>query len=257
LNPSTELWDTDWSDYLTMFDLQTGNTIARMTGFPRLGLALAFAPDDSRLALVVLPGLFGGEVRVQVYDILRKKEVQLEKRIEFQVGSPIRSLAFSPDGTSLLTGSDDGGVRLWILAPVSLKREFKGHQGPVDQLAFAGPEGQRIVSASRSDRTLRVWNNADKVGPVVEKEANKIVLARTESPMTCAALGPANRALTGHTDGSVVVWDLATGKELERFARVDASITAVALSPDANQGLAALSDHSVVLYRLLPTRGNP
>ena len=64
-------------------------------------------------------------------------------------------------------------------------------------------------------------------------------------------------ALTGHGDGGVVVWDLTTGKALKRFTGAGARVTAVAVSPDGRQGLAALADHSVFLYPLTDVRPAP
>jgi WD40 repeat protein len=70
--------------------------------------------------------------------------------------------------------------------------------------------------------------------------------------MTCVAFWPGGRALTGHEDGSVVLWDLAAGAELKRFAQERSRVTAVAVSPDGHHAVAALANHLVYLYRLPP-----
>jgi WD40 repeat protein len=64
--------------------------------------------------------------------------------------------------------------------------------------------------------------------------------------------GSSDRAVSGHEDGSVIVWDLASGTELKLFEGKNAGVTGVAISADGLQALAALTDGQVCLYRLPP-----
>ena len=67
------------------------------------------------------------------------------------------SVAFSPDGHRIVSGSDDKTVRVWDAAtgqPVG--PPLTGHTDPVMGVAFS-PDGQRIASGS-DDNTLRVWD---------------------------------------------------------------------------------------------------
>ncbi|KAB5590791.1 WD40 repeat-like protein [Ceratobasidium theobromae] len=68
----------------------------------------------------------------------------------------VKSVAFSPDGTRILSGSLDETIRVWdgqtgkmVLDPL------QGHTDSVNSVAFS-PDGTRIVSGSR-DKTIRVW----------------------------------------------------------------------------------------------------
>ena len=66
------------------------------------------------------------------------------------------SLAFSPDGKRLATGSED--ARITLLDPVSGKMIHSsiGHASDVLALAFS-PDGKRLASASH-DRTVKIWD---------------------------------------------------------------------------------------------------
>jgi WD40 repeat protein len=211
--------------------------------------------------------------------ILRLAEVPARTFPPF--GAPVVSLAFSPDGAFLLAGGGKNLVDLWNIRDADVKRRFKGHDGMVTQVAFADPIKRQVYSASVADETLaerlppgekphfdgtlRVWDNGDDAGEVVAreslriepgKEQNEFDPKKSAAVVTSAAFWPGGRAVTGHKDGSVAVWDLQTGKMLGWFPHQqfvdtkDTEVCAVACSPDGYHALAAIRDGQVCLYAL-------
>ncbi|MEL6352649.1 MAG: hypothetical protein AAFR58_12865, partial [Cyanobacteria bacterium J06627_28] len=67
----------------------------------------------------------------------------------------VLSVAFSPQGDRIVSGSDDHTLRLWDLEGNAVGSPFEGHSSWVSSVAFS-PQGDRIVSGS-SDSTLRLW----------------------------------------------------------------------------------------------------
>ena len=68
----------------------------------------------------------------------------------------VRSVAFSPDGSRIASGSDDETVRVWNAASGECVETLEGHSDDVRSVAFS-LDGSRIASGS-DDTTVRVWN---------------------------------------------------------------------------------------------------
>jgi len=72
------------------------------------------------------------------------------------------SVAFSPDGRRIVSGSTDKTLKVWDAESGQETLTLKGHTDYVTSVAFS-PDGRRIVSGSW-DKTLKVWD-ASKSAP--------------------------------------------------------------------------------------------
>src|SRR5208283_3938953 len=70
----------------------------------------------------------------------------------------VLSVAFSPDGRYVLTGSEDKTARLWDAATGQQIRTFEGHKDEVTSVAFS-PDGQFVLTGSW-DTTTHLWDAA-------------------------------------------------------------------------------------------------
>src|SRR5262249_40112118 len=79
------------------------------------------------------------------------------KRIEGHVGT-VYGLDVTRDGKLMLTGGEDGTVRLWDIETGKEIRRFPGHSGKVRAVAFSADGKQAASGTILGDSTLRIWD---------------------------------------------------------------------------------------------------
>jgi eukaryotic-like serine/threonine-protein kinase len=137
--------------------------------------------------------------------------------------SAILSAAFSPDGSRIVTGSEDTTTKVWDARTGSEVVTLRGHTGPVRSVAFS-PDGSRVVTAAH-DPLVRVWD--------VRTGTEVLALRGHAGAVFSAAYSPDGaRIVTGGRDNTARLWDAKSGVELLTLKGVASPVLSVAFSPD-------------------------
>jgi serine/threonine protein kinase/WD40 repeat protein len=253
--PETHLWAAE-----------AGKLSSRWKG---VGVALAFSPDGKRF----VEG--GASEDPKSHDEADRRAVRLWDVATLkplvpplQHSAPVQAVAFSPDGTILLTGCGDprsaytqgGEARLWDVATGQPARRASGgpvlpplpHQGAVVALAFS-PDGKFVLTGS-TDRAARLWDTAtgQLLGPPLLHKGKVTRVAFSKDGCLL---------LTMSRDHTTRLWDAATRKPLGpplHHLQWDIPQTFVAFSPEDQAVLTAGTDGNLMRWEVetSPLRGD-
>jgi WD40 repeat protein len=165
-------------------------------------------------------------------------------------GEAVNAVAMSADGKVLASGSDDQTVKIWNLETNAVARTLTGHSGAVSSVAFS-PDNQFVVSGSW-DKTIKIWNA--KTGELLltltghSALVNAVAIAPTPPIPPLGKGGLGGILASGSKDGSIKLWNLATGQAIRTISGKNLSVLSVAFSPDGKSLAAGNSNGTVGLW---------
>jgi WD40 repeat protein len=153
--------------------------------------------------------------------------------------SAVTALAFSPDGTKALSGSDDKTVILWDVVTGEQLHVFEHSGDDINGVAFS-PDG-KIAAAASSDDTVILWDVES--GEVLRR------LEQHEDRVLALAFSPNGETLVSASrDETLFVWDVATGEALHHLEAENGRIFSVAFSPDGQTIVSGAEDGTIILW---------
>ena len=195
------------------------------------------------------------------------------------VSSPLRhagllkAIGFSPDGGLVATGCEDSLARVWDWSPGEQVGPPLVHQNSVIAVQFS-PDGRRLISGSE-DKFARIWDSPLRActGTPLTRSDPALTLGNLDPSLVsghprtriigdggrpiphwvweylCASFSPDGRyVVTGSTDNSARVWEVATGRLIGKPLLHDNWVRAVAFAPDNRHVLTGSHDNTAQLW---------
>jgi len=220
-----------YSEYATrLWSTTTGQLIATLDGIDP-----SFSPDGHVIMTV-------GEKTVTLWDTAGKLKLTLSGH-----EGNITAATFSPDGTLLATGSDDGTVKVWNattgqssvtltvwkVKKIPRYRIFsRALRTPVQVWVKFSPDQRKLLTNTFfEDSPAKLWDvtsgrlQAEFEGQTIEVRYDTKVAGVTE-----ASFSPDGKFIATRSAAMVTLWDAATGRLIQRF---DSLFSATTFSPDS------------------------
>jgi WD40 repeat protein len=153
----------------------------------------------------------------------------------------VLSVAISPDGQTLASGSDDKTIKIWNLSTGQEIRTLTGHSNSVQSVAIS-PDGQTL--ASGSGENTKIWN----LSTGQEIRTLSEYYGYSAAPV---AISPDGQTLaSGSDDKTIKIWNLSTGQKIRTLTGHSDSVGSVAISPDGQILASGSDDKTIKIWNL-------
>lgn len=193
---------------LRLWDVATGQDVRQFDGHTDDVRTVAFS-SDGRFAMSG-----SADRSVRYWEVATGKEL---RRLDGHTGA-VRSVALSPDGRTAISGSEDTTLKVWDVETGKVLRDLKwrsswGMYSEVTSVAFS-PDG-RIAAAGGSNTLPGMF----EVGKIAKPLSCKRLPADAATYRNVSALAFSHdgRFIISVTGGGLILWNVATCREVQRF----------------------------------------
>ncbi len=223
-----------------VWNAKTGEELLTLSGRDHALFRLTFSPDGTRLATTSF-----SDGTVIVWDAATGQELLTLKGHY----SDVYDVAFSPDGKYLVTGGWDFTAKVWDAKTGHELFDLYTGDDWVTSVAFS-PDGSRLATALQTLGVV-IWDFEDSVAATRGQQV--LTMCVRSGFVESIAFSPDGaRLATGNSEGTLQVWDTASGRELMAQAAHNHSIHGLAFSPDGKHLATSSPDGTTKVWDLTP-----
>lgn len=227
---------------INYWDVATGEPVVDLGRHLGIIEGFAVSPNETQLATS------GRDGTLRIWELTTGEELQLP----IEDDEAVTALAYSPDGSRLAVGTATG--QIWMLNTEDYTEIYRLeglHERNVLAIAF-NSDGSQIATGSQ-DLTIRVLNATD--GTPIQRFAGHAdpILSVTFTPDDTQLLTASGNRLGASIDGSIRLWDIATGQQLRQFGSEHGSnINDLVFDDTGTIVYAADGDSDILRWNMLP-----
>jgi len=215
-----------------VWDVPGGAELLTLRVYRREVRALAWSPDPAASGLIAT-GSMDHSIKIWSADTA---EI-ITSIIADDKG--VSSVAFSPDGSRLVSGGLDHMVKIWDIATGDLIEKIAGHTHFVESVAYS-PDGTRIASGGQ-DWSVRIWD--------ADTGQNLHILKGHRGAVENVAFSPDGRRIVSASwDTTLKVWDAATGQLALTLRGHEYPVVCAAFTPDGRRIVSGGHDKTVKVW---------
>ncbi|CAD8169269.1 unnamed protein product [Paramecium pentaurelia] len=170
------------------------------------------------------------------------KNLRIQESLQLEGHSDqVVTVCFSPNGTTLASGSEDKSIRLWDVKTGQQKFKLDGHSHAVLSLCFS-PDETTLASGSE-DKSIRLWD--------VKTGQLKFKLDGHTHAVLSLCFSPDETTLaSGSEDKSIRLWDVETGQQKFKLDGHNDSVQSVCFSSDGTKLASGSLDKSIRIWNV-------
>ncbi len=196
---------------------------------PAAVTSVSYSPDGQRLAVA----LENGQITISDVGPRTAPEVRIRAH-----GERLSTVSFSPDGSQVVSASDDRTAKIWSARSGEQQGELN-HPDRVISAVFS-PDGQRIATGG-ADGLARIWN-LGAGQPLIELRGHTGAVNRV------SFTPDAKQVVSAGEDATVRVWDAQSGREIKSLKEHLGAAYSVDISRDGRLLLSGGADRTVQVY---------
>ena len=240
---------SEWrADHLVrLTDVSTGRELSTLE-FSGGIEHLTFSPDGKTVAFGSL-----GEIHLWHTETGDKLIIPLVDWEEADIHnvSLVTALAFSPDGTTLVSGTNQGKIQTWNVATgkalaVFAKPTAQENLGHISALSFS-PDGALLAAGSHSQIDLWEVNTGNKLLSVNTKhKRGNMGFQSYSEPLVFSPDGAI--LVNGLEHGVIQLWDITTGDRIAVLDGHTQKVETLVFSPDGTTLVSTATDGTILLW---------